>query len=77
MIIVNVSKLRMNLSKYLKMVEDGEEIIIYRRGRKVAKISLYKKKKSFFGCAKHLFHNGFTLDNLKDGFEDIPELFGY
>ena len=78
---VNIYELKTNLSKYLEKLEKGEEdeIIICRYDKKIAKISLYEeeKKKSIFGCCKHLLPDGFTFDDIDKGFEDIPEMFGY
>ena len=75
---VNIYEAKTNLSKYIEKLENGEEeeIIICRFNKPVATISLYKKKKkSLFGCGKDL--PGIDKFELKKGFEDIPELFGY
>ena len=75
---VNIYELKTHLSKYIELLEKGEEedIIICRFDKPVAKISLYReKKKKICGCAKEKF--GGVDFELKEGFEDIPELFGY
>ena len=76
---VNIYELKTNLSKYLDMLEKGDEkeIIVCRYDKRIAKISLYneKEKKQRFGCAKDTL--GGVDFELKKGFEDIPELFGY
>ena len=74
---INICEAKTNLSKYIKKLENGEEeeIIIYRYNKPVATISLYKKKKSIIGCGKDI--PGIDNFELKKGFEDIPELFGY
>ena len=75
---VNIYELKTNLSKYLQMLEKGEEdeIVICRYDKKIAKISLCgEKKKKRIG-----FGDGIVPKKdfeLKKGFEDIPELFGY
>ena len=75
---VNIYELKTNFSKYIEMLESGEEdeIIICRYDKKIAKISLYKeKRKKLFGRKKGFIE---AKDfELKKGFEDIPSLFGY
>ena len=75
---VNVYELKTNLSKYLQMLEKGEEdeIVICRYDKKVAIISLCKEeKKKRVGCGVGILPK--KEFELKKGFEDIPELFGY
>lgn len=74
---VNIYELKTNLSKYIEMLEKGEEdeIVICRYDKKVAKISLIKEQKPRCGCGKGIVPD-FDFD-LKKGFEDLPELFGY
>lgn len=74
---VNIYELKTNLSKYIEMLEKGEEdeIVICRYDKKVAKISLYESGKPRLGFGKGIIKEA-DFD-LKKGFEDIPELFGY
>ena len=74
---VNIYELKTNLSKYIELLEkDEEEIIVCRFDKPVAKLVPYKdKKKKIFGCAKEKWGN--VEFELKEGFEDIPGLFGY
>ena len=76
---VNIYEAKTNLSKFIEKLEKGEEeeIVICRFNKPVATISLYKKKKkkSIIGCGKDI--PGIDHFELKKGFEDIPELFGY
>lgn len=76
---VNIYELKANLSKYIELLESGKEseIIISRYDKKIAKITLLadESKKDLIGCGgKKLEGKKFEL---KKGFEDIPELFGY
>lgn len=77
---VNVYELKTNISKFLEILEKGEEdeIIVCRYGKKVAKLTVYKEKKykPLFGCGKGILPPC-DIENTKDGFEDIPSLFGY
>lgn len=76
---VNIYELKTNLSKFIETIESGEEeeIIVCRFNKPIATISPYKKKnkKSIIGCGKEI--PGLDHFELKKGFEDIPELFGY
>ena len=76
---VNIYELKTNLSKFIKKLEKGDEkeIIICRYGKKIAKITLLNEKehKNRVGCLKEKY--GSVDFELKKGFEDIPELFGY
>lgn len=75
---VNISELRTNLSKYIRMLENGteNEIVICRYGKKVAKISFYNQdqRKMRVGCLKNEL--GDVEFELKKGFEDVAESFG-
>lgn len=75
---VNIYELKTNLSKYIDLLEKGneEDIVICRYDKPIAKIVLIQeKKKKLCGCAEEKWGN---VDfELKKGFEDIPELFGY
>ena len=77
---VNIYELKTNLSKFIEMLEKGEEdeIVVCRYDKKVAKITLYEMEDvlPLFGCAKGKLPEFDTTD-IKKGFEDIPELFGY
>ena len=76
---VNIYELKTNLSKYLDMLEKGDEseIIISRYDKKIAKITLLdsKENKKRVGCLKDKY--GDVNFEVKKGFEDIPGLFGY
>ena len=51
--IVNVSKAKTDLSRLLKRVEAGEDVVIERRGRPVARLVRYKPRgKRKFGTMK-------------------------
>ena len=77
---VNIYELKTNLSKYLDMLQEGEEkeIVICRYDKQIAKITLLSDEelsKIRCGCGKGIVRD---LDfELKTGFEDIPGLFGY
>lgn len=42
--IVNIHEAKTNLSKLIKKTQEGEEIIIAKAGKPVAKLSAYKEK---------------------------------
>lgn len=71
--------LKTNLSKYIDYLEKGseKEIVICRYNKKIAKIVLYEEdtKRDILGCAKGIVPE--KEFELKKGFEDISELFGY
>ena len=75
----NIYDLKANLSKYIDLVAKGEEkeVVICKYNKKIAKIVLYEEeqKKPRLGCAKGVLKE--MSFELKKGFEDIPELFGY
>ena len=77
---VNIYELKTNLSKFVELLEKGEEdeIVVCRYGKKVAKLSVYKEKEyvPLWGCGKGILPPC-DIENTKDGFEDIPALFGY
>lgn len=79
MISVNVYELKTNLSKYIEMLESGKEetIVVCRYDKKVAQITLYRKdeKKPRLGCGIGLLEP--QKFELKKGFEDIAQTFGY
>ena len=75
---VNIYELKTNLSKFIDLLEKGEEdeIIVCRYDKQIAKLTLIKDHtKPIFGCGKSI--PGINNFELKKGFEDIPELFGY
>ena len=76
---VNIYELKTNLSKYIDMLETGKEkeIIICRYDKKVAKISIFNEenKKPRIGGGKGIMED--KDFELKKGFEDISQLFGY
>ena len=74
---VNLKEFRTNLSKYIRVLEKGEEseIIICRANKRIAKLTLIgqEPKKDLIGCGdKKLKGKKFEL---KKGFEDIAESF--
>lgn len=79
MCIVSMYEAKTNLSKYIEMLEKGEEkeIIVCRYDNKIAKITLYDESEyvDIVGAGKGILKK--QDFELKKGFEDIPELFGY
>ena len=77
---VNIYDIKTNFSKYVEMLEKGDEkeIVVCRYDKKIAKIVPYKNEntKKICGCGKNILPD-FDFEDLKKGFEDIPELFGY
>ena len=75
---VKIYDCKTNFSKYIDMLQKGEEneIVIYRYGQKVAVLTAYKEKKPRVGCGIGIMSE-VKIDDIKKGFEDIPELFGY
>ena len=77
---VNIYELKTNLSKYIDLLETGEEseVVICRYDKQIAKITLLTKEeleKIRVGCGVGIVSD---LDfDLKTGFDDIPNLFGY
>jgi len=43
---VNIYEAKTNLSKLLKMVQDGEEIVIAKAGKPIADLTIHKPKKN-------------------------------
>lgn len=75
MIAVNISEFRKNLSKYVSLLENNpkESILIYRYNKPIVKITPLTP---IVGCGKDV--PGIEkMKDTKEGFEDIPELFGY
>lgn len=76
---VNIYELKTNLSKFIELLESGkeEEIVVCRYDKKIAKLVLFKDEelKPRVGCGKGLIEE--KEFELKKGFEDIPQLFGY
>ena len=76
---VNIYEAKTNLSKYVEMLESGQEkeIIITRYDKKVAVLRLYeekpRKKRLGFGLGK-IEKKEFVLKDSKD---KMDELFGY
>ena len=76
---INIYKAKTNLSKLIKMLEEGkeQEIIITRYGKKVAKLVLFNedKKAKRLGVAKDVLkEKQFSLEDI-DG--EIAKSFGY
>jgi len=73
--VVNVHEAKAHLSEYLKAVEAGEEIVIARRNKPVARLVAVEpespKKRRPFGLAKGMGH---VPDNFNDPLDD--ELLG-
>ena len=71
MTVVTIHKAKTELSKLLKLVEAGEEVIIARGGKEVAKLvpaGIQQKKLRVPGSMKHL------LGQIPDSFFDpLPE----
>lgn len=76
---VNIYEFKTNLSKYIDMLEKGEEkeIIICRYDKQVAKLVLNHEEdhKVRVGCGKDII--GDKEFDLKKGFEGLENLFGY
>ena len=75
---VNIYEVKTNLSKYLAMIENGEEkeIIICRYGKKIARITLYDDKRvKRIGAAKGVLES--LPFSLEDEGEEIAKSFGY
>ncbi len=77
--IVNVHAAKTTLSRLLERAESGEEIIIARAGRPVAKLVPYipKRPKRIFGSMKGeiIIHGDFDADNediAADFYRDDP-----
>lgn len=78
MIKVNVYEAKTNLSKYLELIESGEEkeIVICRYGKKIARITLYNDKRiKRIGAAKGVLKN--MPFSLEDADDEIAKSFGY
>ena len=76
---VNIYEAKTNLSKYVEMLENGqeEEIVLCRYGKKVAKIVLFEESKETMrlGAAKDVLEQlPFSLEDV-DG--EIAKSFGY
>jgi len=76
---VNVHAAKTNLSRLLERVEAGEEIVIARAGKPVAKLVPYipKRPKRIFGSMKGeiIIHGDFDADNediAADFYRDDP-----
>jgi prevent-host-death family protein len=63
--IVNVFEAKTNLSKLLRDVERGEEILIGRAGEPVARLSPYRRDKREIGFAREQIW-------IADDFDDTP-----
>ena len=77
---VNIYELKTNLSRYIDLLETGEEkeVVICRYDKQIAKITLLTKEeleKTRVGCGAGIVKD---MDfDLKTGFEDFSNLFGY
>ena len=78
--VVNVHAAKTNLSRLLERAEAGEEIVIARAGKPVAKLVRYEPPhpKRVFGSLKGqiVIHGGFDADNdeiAKDFYRDDPD----
>jgi len=73
--VVNIHEAKAHLSEYLKAVESGEEIVIARRNKPVARLVAVEpeqpKKRRPFGLAKGMGH---VPDNFNDPLDE--ELLG-
>ena len=73
---VNMYEAKTNLSKYVELLESGEENEIYlcRRGKKIAKLILIdeKPKKDLFGAGIGILPDKpFVLDSEEYGIEEM------
>lgn len=79
MIVTNITEFKTNLSKFIRLLESGkeEEIVICRGNEKILKMVLFDgdEKNQRVGVAKGQLED--KEFELKKGFEDIPQLFGY
>ena len=75
--IISISKFRKNPSKYIGLLETNKEERIYvsRYGKIILQIEPFNKRKPIVGLGKGIVEEHDF--ELKKGFEDIPELFGY
>ena len=64
--VVNVFEAKTNLSKLLKDVERGEEILIGRAGKPVARLSPYRREKRELGFARDQIW-------IADDFDETPD----
>jgi prevent-host-death family protein len=64
--VVNVFEAKTNLSKLLKDVERGEEILIGRAGEPVARLSPYRREKRELGFARDQIW-------IADDFDETPD----
>ena len=67
---VNIHEAKTQLSKLLKLCEQGEEIIIARKGEPVAKLSSLKKNRSlgFFQCDVNMNNFDDPIPGMEDYF---------
>jgi len=71
----NIHEAKTNLSKLIEKTQNGEEVIIARAGKPVAKLVTYKeklKKRLGFGALRGKI---FIPDNFNDEDEEINEMF--
>ena len=70
----NIHEAKTNLSKLIEKTQGGEEIIIAKAGKPVAKLSSYKEKTKFrkSGLLKGKI---FVSDDFNDEAEEINKLF--
>lgn len=71
---VNIHQAKTNLSKLIEKTQNGEEVIIAKAGKPIAKLISYKEKltKRKFGLLKGKI---FVPDNFDDEDEEINKLF--
>lgn len=71
---VNIHQAKTNLSKLIEKTQNGEEVIIAKAGKPVAKLVSYKEKlkKRKFGLLKGKI---WVADNFDDEDEEINKLF--
>ena len=65
---VNIHEAKTQLSKLLKLCEQGKEIIIARKGEPIAKLSPLKKSRSlgFFECDVQMEHFDDPIPGMDD-----------
>ena len=67
MIRVSATELRKNFSKYLKLVQDGEEIVILKNGKEVARLISHDKSVSFLSDSLvGILKNDYSKEEIRE-----------
>jgi prevent-host-death family protein len=64
---VPIREVNQHLSRYIEIVEQGEEIIITRRGRPVARLSAVKTERELSEAQKDALAR--TLSRMREGYD--------